>query len=381
MKKIINSFRITTGRAMPLLLMVLLLAGTGCDRLFDELEDHFGKKKHKAKYLQDFRQVNLVGSNQEFSPSRVDANLVNGWGIAFSPTGVPWINATGTGLSLVLNAEGGQVRDPVAVPSPTAATGGLPTGIVFNSSSDFLLPNGQPARFIFCGVDGIISGWNAGSQAPRIIDQSATSAFTGLALATDGGEYFLYAADFRAGKIAVFDHHFVPVTDKPFVDPTLPAGYAPFNIGHVQGKLYVLYAKVGPDGRDEPGVGNGYVSVFETNGQFIKRFASRGNLNAPWGIAFAPASFFRDDDNGQPSDAQARDAILIGNFGDGRIHAYGTDGRFLGPLQSGGKPLVIDGLWAITFPPTTATSIDPNRLYFAAGPDEEEQGLFGYITK
>jgi uncharacterized protein (TIGR03118 family) len=382
MKKIINSSHPSAGRVTSLLFILLLLTSTGCDKLFDELEDHFRKKKGKAEHLKGFYQVNLVASNQSFGASRVDANLVNGWGIAFSPTGVPWVNSTGKGLSLIFNAEGAQVREPVAVPSPTATTGGLPTGIVFSGTSDFALPNGQPARFIFCGVDGIISGWNAGtgSLAPRVVNQSATSAFTGLALANDGGANFLYAADFRAGKIAVFDRSFAPVEGKPFVDPTLPAGYAPFNIQNVQGNLYVLYAKVGPDGRDEPGVGNGYVSIFGTDGKFIRRFASRGHLNAPWGVAFAPAAFFEDGNNSAGAET-AQDAILVGNFGDGRIHAYDLDGKFLGPLEAGGTAVVIDGLWAITFPPATATSVDPNRLYFAAGPDHEQQGLFGYITK
>jgi uncharacterized protein (TIGR03118 family) len=145
----------------------------------------------------------------------------------------------------------------------------------------------------------------------------------------------------------------------------------------------VLYALVGANGRDVPGVGNGYVSIFNSKGQFIRRFASRGHLNAPWGIALAPVSFFTQDDNGagDGSSPAAQPAILVGNFGDGRIHAYATDGRLLGPLQAKGKPIVIEGLWAITFPPTTATTVDQDRLYFAAGPDAEEQGLFGYIIK
>jgi uncharacterized protein (TIGR03118 family) len=383
MKKIINSARFSTGRIVSLLFILFLLVNTSCEKILDELGNQYHKKTQTQQYLSDFQQVNLVGSDAEYAPARTDPNLVNAWGIAFSSTGTPWINSTGKGLSLIYNAEGIQVRPPVAVPSPTETTGGLPTGIVFNgSATDFMLPNGGPARFIFVGVDGIISGWNpaTGDLSPRVVNRSATSAFTGLALATDQGANFLYAADFRAGKIVVFDGTFTEVTDKPFIDPTLPAGYAPFNIAAIAGNLYVLYAKVGPDGRDEPGVGNGYVSVFNTNGGFIRRFASRGLLNAPWGIAFAPAAYFLGD-NTAGNDGTVPTAILIGNFGDGYIQAYSTNGRLLGLLQAGGKPIHIEGLWALTFPPSTAASVDPNRLYFSAGPEEEAAGLFGYITK
>lgn len=385
MKKIFSSTRLPAGKGVLMLLILLSLASTGCERFLDDLADHFHKNNKGHKYLKGFEQVNLVGSTADYDPARIDANLVNGWGIAFSPGGTAWVNATNTGLSFLFNAEGVQPRTPVAVPSPGAPTGGLPTGIVFNGTGGFLLSNGQPARFIFVGVDGILSGWNGGTGnlAERIADKSATSAYTGLAIATDGGATFLYAANFRTGKIDVYDSEFEEVTDKPFVDPALPAGYAPFNIQAIGSNLYVLYALVGPNGRDVPGVGNGYVSIFNSNGQFLRRFASRGHLNAPWGIALAPVSFFTQDDNGADDDSSPapEPAILIGNFGDGRIHAYATDGRLLGPLQAKGKPIVIEGLWAITFPPTTATTVDQDRLYFAAGPDAEEQGLFGYIIK
>jgi uncharacterized protein (TIGR03118 family) len=385
MRKIISITRMPAGKAGFMLVLLLALASTGCERFLDDLADHFHKNDKGPKYLRDFEKVDLVGSTAAFDPARIDTNLVNGWGIAFSPGGVAWVNATGTGLSLVLNAEGNQVRNPVAVPSPGGPAGGLPTGIVFNGTAGFLLTNGQPARFIFVGVDGILAGWNAGTGdlAERIADMSATSAYTGLALAADGEASFLYAANFRTGKIDVYDSEFEMVTDKPFVDPTLPAGYAPFNIQNIGTNLYVLYAQVGPDGRDVPGPGNGYVSIFNSNGQFIRRFTSRGKLNAPWGIALAPASFFTGDTTtaGGNSDPAPEPAILIGNFGDGRIHAYATDGRLLGPLQAHGKPVAIGGLWAITFAPATATTVDPNRLYFAAGPKAEAEGLFGYISK
>lgn len=332
-------------------------------------------KSKVPQLLKDFTQVNLVGNNDEYNPARVDPLLVNGWGLAFSPTGIAWISAQGTGVSTVYNSEGAQVLPAVSIPSPGGATGGNPTGVVFNGTTGFKLPNGNPARFIFDGVDGVISGWNGGAAAIKVIDNSSTSAYTGLAIATDGGNSFLYAANFRAGKIDVFDKDWAAVNNKPFVDPNLPSGYAPFNIQAVGQQLYVMYAKVDPaKGEEEKGPGLGYVDIYNTDGSFVKRFVSNGQLNAPWGVAWAPAGFFGTDENAQP-------AILIGNFGDGHINAYGPDGNFLGQLRAHGNPIVIEGLWAISFPPATATSINPNRLYFAAGPDDEKDGLFGYIVK
>jgi uncharacterized protein (TIGR03118 family) len=240
-------------------------------------------------------------------------------------------------------------------------------------------------------VDGILSAWNggAGNNAFLVKNNSATSAYTGLTLAANGGANYLYAANFRAKKIDVWDKTFAPVA-MTFKDPGIPSGYSPFNIQVVGSWLYVLYAKVGPDGKDQPGAGNGYVSIFTTAGNFVKRFASKGYLNAPWGIAMTPTGFFEDLDgddskSGKSGHGNSDDfdepLLLVGNFGDGRINVYTQDGQFLGQLKSHGRTVVIDGLWALSFPPVTATAIDPNRLYFTAGPDDEQHGLFGYIIK
>jgi uncharacterized protein (TIGR03118 family) len=328
-----------------------------------------------AKLAKDFTQVNLGGDNNDFSPARVDPNLVNGWGIAFSSGGTAWVSAEGTGLSLVLNKDGGQVRAPVSIPSPGSSSGGHPSGQVFNSTPNFGLPNGSRALFIFAGLDGVISAWNgaAGNSAIEVIDDSPDAVYSGIAIALDNGTPFLYAANFSEHKIDVYDTDFVEV-DKPFTDPGIPDEFSPFNIQNVGGKLYVMYAKESEteEGEEETGPGLGYVDIFNPNGSLVKRFVSKGQLNAPWGVAWAPASFFGDD--GQP-------AILIGNFGDGHINAYNESGEFLGQLRSHGQPLEIEGLWGISFAPSTATSINPNWLYFAAGPGDEEHGLFGYITK
>ena len=200
----------------------------------------------------------------------------------------------------------------------------------------------------------------------------------------------------------MWDKNFAPVTWMPFNDSHLPAGYSPFNIRIVGDWLYVMYAKVGPDGRDLAGLGNGFVDVFSTGGKLVGRFASKGLLNAPWGIAKAPASFFEDKDKDQDDlsknegggskeeendqkvegGSQEEDSvILVGNFGDGHINVFTPGGQFLGQLKVHSHPLIIDGLWALSFAPASATAIDPNRLYFTAGPLHESEGLFGYLIK
>jgi uncharacterized protein (TIGR03118 family) len=355
-------------------IICFIFLGGGCEKFFDP----FGHDKNdkNPKSLKDFNQVNLVGNNDEYHPARIDTTLINAWGIAFSSGGVAWVSSQGGHVSVVYDRDGNMVRANVAIPSPNDTMGGNPTGQVLNmdtSSADFHLSNNAAGRFFFVGLDGILSGWNpaAGNKA-LVINHSPGAVYTGLAMAQNSsGTYYLYAANFSAGRIDVWDKNFDSV-HLPFTDPALPSGYAPFNIQNVGGKLYVMYAKVAANGEEEKGQGLGFVTIYDANGVYEKRFASHGQLNAPWGVAWAPASFFKDDD--------AHPAILVGNFGDGRINAYSETGVFLGQLRSHGNPIEIEGLWAIMFPPSTST-IDPNRLYFAAGPDDEEEGLFGYIIK
>lgn len=360
----------------------VLIAAVGC------------KKNEPAPKLKaNYDEVRLVANKDAYAAMRVDPDLQNAWGMAFAPSGPDWVNGEVTGLSFIFNTQGGDVRPPVAIPSSTSdAGGGHPSGIVFNGSSGFRLPNGNPARFIFVGTDGILSAWNGGNVAIKVEDNSATSAYTGLAIAADGADSFIYAADFRSNHIEVYDTAWNEVTGKPFTDPSLPSGYAPFNIQNVNGNLFVMYAKVGDDGEEEKGAGLGFVDIYRPNGSLIKRFASNGELNAPWGVAWAPTAFWANqkwdvddegDDHkmGEKKHNEVKEVILIGNFGDGYINAYDQDGEFLGKLRSQGKAIQIDGLWAISFAPATATSIDPNWLFFAAGPDDEADGLFGYIKR
>jgi uncharacterized protein (TIGR03118 family) len=353
------------------IILFILTVNISCRKAINEPVAEEMQVTKSPKDLKDFEQVNLVGNNTEYNPVRVDPLLVNAWGIAFSPTGTIWVSAEGTGVSTVYNKEGAQVLAPVAIPSPSATTGGHPTGQVFNGSRGFRLSNGNPARFIFAGADGVISGWNGGTLAREAVDESPDAVYLGITMARDGADSFLYVANFSQNRIDVYDSAWHEVS-KPFMDPNIPAGYAPFNIENIGNKLYVMYAKVG-DGEEETGPGLGYVDEYNTNGTLIRRFVSRGQLNAPWGIAKTPATFWGEDG--------MTNIYLIGNFGDGRINAFNENGQFLGQLRSHGNPIVIEGLWGISFPPVTATAIDPNRLYFAAGPDDEEEGLFGYIIK
>ncbi len=333
------------------------------------------KKNAPIALIKDFKQVNLVANNDKYAAARIDPTFINGWGIAFGGTGAAWVSAEGAGYSTIWDKDGNQILAPVTVPSVgDIATGGHPTGQVFNGSADFDLPNGKPARFIFAGDDGVISGWNGGAAAVTAIDDSPSGAsYTGIAIAVVDGQNYLYVANFSAHKIDVYDKNWVEV-EKSFSDPNLPGDYSPFNIQNVGGKLYVMYAKIGSDGDEVKGHGFGIVDIYRPNGSLERRFVTGGALNAPWGVAAAPPAFW-----GVGSDVS--NAILVGNFGDGKINVYNQSGTYIGPLLSNNKPLEIDGLWGISFPPVTATTINPGWLYFAAGPDNEADGLFGYITK
>jgi uncharacterized protein (TIGR03118 family) len=335
------------------------------------------------KSLKDFVQVNLVGNNSEYHPRLIDANLINAWGISFPTSGPAWVSANGTGLSFLFLADGTQPRVPVNIPGAGTSPMGHPTGQAFNAGPGFRLPNGNPARFIFASDDGSISGWNGGNNAIRKVDDSPDASYLGLTIANDGSNTFLYVANFSEREIDVYDTAWKEVS-RSFTDPHLPHDYSPFNIQNVDGKLYVMYAKVGPGGDEIHHEGFGVVDIFNPNGSFVKRFVTFGQLNAPWGIAHPPAGFWGDDDHkgdNHGDDNDNVDAILIGNFGDGRINAFSPHGDFLGQLRSHGKPIKIDGLWGLGFPPSTSTVLNPNWLFFAAGPDDEKNGLFGYISK
>lgn len=349
---------------MIVVLSILSVVNSSCKKLQNELQNELpGNIVKTVNYV----QTNLVSDTVSNNAARLDSTLVNAWGIAINPAGVLWINANGTNVSEVYDKNGLAKRLPVKVPTPS--------GIVFNSTTDFMITaTSSVPKFIFASEDGKLYAWASGDSARTVVDRSAGgSVYKGIELANDGTANFLFATDFHNGKIDVFDKSYNLVASKPFLDPSIPAGFAPFNIRLIDSVLYVTYAKqLAPDNHDDQkGPGNGYVNIFNTNGSLVKRFVSQGKLNSPWGIEKAPEGF-----------GQGKRVILVGNFGDGHINAYKEgEGEFLRPLTSYGMPIVIDGLWAITFPDNNIPGDDPNKLYFTAGPNDESHGLFGYLSK
>lgn len=354
-----------------LFFVILLMITSGCDQMMDQFPG--GSHGADSKY----RQTNLVADTAGFNAARMDSNLNNAWGIAINPNGVLWISSNGKGMSVVYDKNGVPKRKPVGISSQGMPNGGAPSGVVFNNTGDFkIMATGETSKFIFAGEDGKLYAWASGDTTRTVADRSSSGAvYKGIELAKDGGANFLYVTNFSGSKIDVFDNNFNYVTSKPFSDPGIPPDFGPFNIRMIDGLLYVTYAKhLAPENKDDQkGVGNGYVDIFKMDGTFVKRFASQGKLNSPWGIEKAPQGF-----------GQGKSSILVGNFGDGRINVFEAfEGEFMGQIKSAstGMPLTIDGLWGITFPDGNISGDNPNKLYFTAGPNDEGHGLFGYIMK
>jgi uncharacterized protein (TIGR03118 family) len=319
-----------------------------------------------AQYVQTNLTSNIPGR-----AANTDPDLRNPWGISFGNASPYWISDNATGLTTLYNGLGVKSALVVSIPLPS---GGLsaPTGQVFNNASAFQLSNGSNASFLFATENGTIAGWNgaAGTTAITMIDNSSNASYKGLAIAGTGASARLYAANFATGHVDVWDGSFNPVLGG-FMDPTLPAGYAPFNVQNVGGNIVVTYAVVDPGtGDDVAGPGNGVVDVYDANGNLLRRLSSGGALNSPWGVALAPSGF-----------GPFGNALLVGNFGDGTINAYDFfSGAMLGTLTDGvGSPIVNDGLWALAFGNHSATS-DPNSLYITAGLNDEADGLFARIS-
>ena len=311
---------------------------------------------------------NLV-SDGSIPASHIDPMLVNAWGLAASSTSPWWVADNGTNVSTLYDATGNPRPLIVNVP-------GAPTGTVFYGGAGFVVTGAGSARFIFAAEDGTISAWAPalGTQSKVVVPNASAPAhgaiYKGLAVARTPSGDFLYAADFHNNHVDVFDAGFHPVPAAAFIDPGLPARFAPFGIQTINGKIFVAYAKQDEDAEDEiAGDGLGFVSMFNTDGSFVARVASRDALNAPWGMAMAPAHFGRFSDD-----------LLVGNFGNGRINVF--DGRTFEPKghlkNTRGKAVVIDGLWGIGFGNGGAAG-PVNVLYFAAGPHDEAAGLFGRI--
>jgi uncharacterized protein (TIGR03118 family) len=330
----------------------------------------------------EFRQTNLV-SDISGAAQLTDPNLKNAWGLALGPTTPLWVADNGTSIAGVYPVS---PAGPTAQPSRFNVTlppaDSAPTGQVFNPTSDFVLTSkaGQgPAPFIFSSESGHIIAWspvadpivNGTSTAEVKFSSRNGAVFKGLAIASTRFGTFLYATDFHNGRVDVFNSRFHLVhLPGSFRDRHLPRGYAPFGIRAIGGFIYVTYAKQDADKHDDvAGPGHGFIDVFTPGGFLVERLVSRGALNSPWGLTVAPRGF-----------GPFGGKLLVGNFGDGRIHAYGLfSGRPDGTLRGEHhEPITIDGLWALQF--GTATTGGTGTLLFSAGPNCEADGLLGALN-
>jgi len=315
-------------------------------------------------------------SSNPYSVPNVDAHLVNAWGVAFNPQGFVWVADNGTSTSTLYDGNGMAQSLVVAIPGGTAGAGN-PTGLVFNGGTNFVMSaNGLSGAspFIFAGESGTIAAWAPNvdmTHAHTVVDNGASGAiYKGLAIASTTSGDRLFATDFHNAKVDMFDGTFKPLA-QAFVDPSLPAGYAPFGIQAIGSNVYVTYAKEDAQSKFQvAGAGLGLVDVFDTTGAFVKRLIDVGGvLNAPWGIAMAPANF-----------GPFSNALLVANFGDGRIDAFdATTGAAMGALAApDGTPISIAGLWGIAFG-NGINSQPANTLFYAAGPANQTHGVYGRI--
>jgi uncharacterized protein (TIGR03118 family) len=323
-----------------------------------------------------YLETNLV-SDLPGVASITDPNLVNPWGIAASPTGPLWIADNAAGVATLYDGSGTPQSLVVTIPPPT---GGMPpaapTGEVFNGTTDFVVKSSGKsgtAVFLFATEDGTISGWSPtvdSTHAILAVDNSASGAvYKGLALGSNASGNLLFATNFNAGTIDTFDKNFKPVA-LPFKDAAIPAGFAPFGIQNINGKVFVSYAKQNAEKHDDvAGPASGFIDIFDTNGNLIQHFASGGTLNSPWGLALAPNNFgmFSND-------------LLVGNFGDGLINVFDpTTGKSLGQVPDvHGNTVHIDGLWGLSFG-NGGSARGTNTLFFTAGINSERNGLFGSL--
>lgn len=327
--------------------------------------------------VQSSFSVTALVSDGVVPAAHTDANLKNPWGVAFNPKGFAWVADNGTNVATLYDGNG--VPQSLVVTIPNGKNGSAsPTGIVFNGTQSFTVTaNGKSgvAAFIFAGEGGTLTAWapTVGPTTAFVMydDGTGGAVYKGLALAAINGNPFLYATDFHNNKIDVFNTAFTKVSmPGAFVDPAIPAGFAPFGIQAIGSNLFVTYAMQDAAKHDDvAGAGLGMVDVYDTAGNLKQHFATGGALNAPWGIAQAPGNF-----------GSMSGAILIGNFGDGTINAFNAaSGQSMGPLDgSNGSPIVEHGVWGIAFG-NDLSNQPSNTLFFAAGPNDEADGVYGRI--
>lgn len=311
--------------------------------------------------------INAVGSF-------TDANLVNPWGMSTSPSGPWWFSDNATGRSTLYIASGQPQSLVVTIPTGTGSGTGSPSGTVYNASTTDFKIHQQATPFLFCTEDGTISGWYTGTTAFIAVNNNSSGAvYKGMTIAQAGGANYLYVTNFHAGTVEAYDGSFNlhSFGSNAFVDSSIPSGFAPFNIQLVGNNLVVTYAKQDAAKHDDvPGPGNGYVDIYDTEGNLQLRMVRTLFLNSPWGVVQAPSSF-----SGFSND------LLVGNFGSGLITAYNiSTGAWIGNMQNvADLPIQIPGLWGLTF--GNGGSDGPtNTLFFTAGPYGENHGIFGSLT-
>ena len=333
-----------------------------------------------AASVKQYVQENLA-SDVAGAGLTVTSNLVNPWGLVQSPSGQWWIANNAKGVITLSTGKGPAYSASapliITVPLPPGMAGipSTPTGIALNSSADFIVGPGKPARVICVTEDGTISGWNPDVDKYHAVlaaDKSTQAVYKGVALGRTQGRNYLYAANFRAGTIDVFDAYFhqVDLPDGAFVDELLPEDFAPSNVQNIDGKIYVIYAQQDADSYDPVrGAGLGYVTVYDGSGKLLTRLKSGPQLNAPWGMALAPSGF-----------GKYGNMLLVGNAGDGTIAVYDpATGEFKGHIEGAkGDLITIQGLHGIAAG-NNASASSAAEVYFCAGIEEGEHGLFGLL--
>ena len=340
-----------------------------------------------------YTELDIVSDGADTNALHIDPNAVNAWGIVAGTKAI-WVNDNHSGLMTTYSPVGKPIKPIINIPSPTGGTGGNPTGLIVNNTTNFVVSNGTksaPAMFLLSTEDGLIVAWNPllGSNAVIMVNNSSSNTvpvpggntsthavYKGLAIVRDeSGVPHLYAANFSGGVVDEFDGNFNYV--KSFTDENLPDSYAPFNVRNLRGRLFVTFAKQFlPDAEDDDGgSGHGLLDIFDADGTMLRRVVRQGaQLNSPWGMVIAPPNF-----------GKFSRALLVGNFGDGRINAFDLlTGKWLGDLKlPNGNDLSISGLWGLTFEkeevPGNECGFQAQRLYFTAGPNGENNGLIGVL--
>jgi uncharacterized protein (TIGR03118 family) len=303
----------------------------------------------------------LTADTTGYGTTTIDTNLKNPWGVTFAPGG-PIIIANNHSGTTTFYDTTGKLENTIAVPG-VASAAGAPSGVAYNADqSSFIISGNGPSEYVYVGEDGILSGWSSASGKVAIAKQvGATANYKGDALGTSTSGLTLYAANFNTGKVDLYNSNFGATTSG--ADPSMPSGFAPFNVTIINNQLYVAYAMQKGDGDDLAGAGNGFIDIFSLDGVFQKELVMHGALNSPWGMTIAPDNF-----------GDAKGKLLVGNFGDGKINIFDpSSGNYIGTLNdASGHAIVIDGLWSIV--------ARNGIIYYTAGAGDEAHGIFGKIT-